>query len=162
MKALKKKKKKNFFGLLDSMALGSKAIYSCGNNFELSGNQVRICQANSKWSGAPPVCNRKKVDFTIDPHGRWWSLFSHLTVRTSVPTVQYITKQLSGENSDRYWRNSGSGRVDHWWHTCIVTECFLRRPEIGGYWFLCKSFAGFLLRVFLRYRRTTRIKKIQI
>ena len=30
------------------------------------------------------------------------------------------TKQLSSENSDRYWRYCGSGRVDHWWLNGIV------------------------------------------
>ena len=26
------------------------------------------------------------------------------------------TKQLSSENSDRYWMDCGCGRGDHWWH----------------------------------------------
>ena len=43
------------------------------------------------------------------------------SVRPSVPTFQNFAKQkLSGENSDRYWRDCGSDRVDHWWHTCLV------------------------------------------
>ena len=32
------------------------------------------------------------------------------------------TKQLSCENSDRHWRGSGSGRVDHWKHTRLVHQ----------------------------------------
>ena len=40
-------------------------------------------------------------------------------VRTTIPTFQNLvkksrkTKQLSGENSDRYWRECKSGRGDH-------------------------------------------------
>ena len=44
------------------------------------------------------------------------------SVHTSVPTFQNLakTKPSSRLNSDRYWRNWGSGRVDHWWHPCLV------------------------------------------
>ena len=35
------------------------------------------------------------------------------------------TKQLSSEISDRYWRDWGSSRVDHWWHTCLVSIYFM-------------------------------------
>ena len=28
-------------------------------------------------------------------------------------------KQPSSKNSDCYWRDRGSGRVDHWWHSCL-------------------------------------------
>ena len=36
-------------------------------------------------------------------------------VRPSVPTFQ-IWKNTTTENNVRYWRDYGSGRVDHWWH----------------------------------------------
>ena len=29
------------------------------------------------------------------------------------------TKQSSSENSDRYWRDCGSDRGDHWWQACL-------------------------------------------
>ena len=41
-------------------------------------------------------------------------------VCTFVLSKSHKTKQISRENSDRYWRDCGSGRVDHWWHSCIV------------------------------------------
>ena len=31
----------------------------------------------------------------------------------SIPTFQNLAKQSSSKNSDRYWRECGSGRVDH-------------------------------------------------
>ena len=34
------------------------------------------------------------------------------------------TKQSSSENSDRHLRDCGSGRVDHWWHACLVIFYF--------------------------------------
>ena len=33
-------------------------------------------------------------------------------------------KQLSNATSDRYWRDCGSGQVDHWWHTCLVMSFY--------------------------------------
>ena len=33
------------------------------------------------------------------------------SIRPPVPTFQ--TKQISSESNDRYWRDCGSGRVDH-------------------------------------------------
>ena len=60
----------------------------------------------------------------IDPRGRTGS--DHY-FRTCCLSVSYFskyrkTKQLSSENSDRFWRDRGSGRVDHWWHTCLVED----------------------------------------
>ena len=37
-----------------------------------------------------------------------------------VPTFQNIAQQSSSKNSDRYWRECGSGWVDKWWHTYLV------------------------------------------
>ena len=43
------------------------------------------------------------------------------------------TKQISSENNVHYWRNCGSGRVDHWWHLscfpyfkCKIVKLFLK------------------------------------
>ena len=41
-------------------------------------------------------------------------------VRPSVPTIQNLAKRSSSENSDHYWRECGSGRVDHWWQAFHV------------------------------------------
>ena len=56
--------------------------------------------------------------------------FSQLLIHESRPVVTTIftccvctsfpTFQISSEHSDRYWRNCESGRVDHWWHICLV------------------------------------------
>ena len=48
-----------------------------------------------------------------------------LSVRPSVPTFQNLAKQ-NKENNDHYWRDCGSGRVDHWWHPCLVFLIFHR------------------------------------
>ena len=42
--------------------------------------------------------------------------------RPSVTTFQNLSKQKksSSKHSDPYWRDCGSGRVDHWWHACLV------------------------------------------
>ena len=37
------------------------ATYSCDPGFELVGEMTRICQSNSEWSGAPPICRRRFI-----------------------------------------------------------------------------------------------------
>ena len=83
----------------------------------------------------------ERYNIWIDPRGRprvtvgsdHWSLFSHvLSVHPSVRShfSKYRkTKQLSSENSDRYWRDCGSGRVDHWRYTFLVI-CLPVPPDI--------------------------------
>ena len=64
-----------------------------------------------------------------DPH-LWSAVITIFVVCTPVPTFQNLakTKQSSSEYSDRYWRNCWCGRVDHWWHACLVFS-FLTRHE---------------------------------
>ena len=40
---------------------------------------------------------------------------------------QNLAKQNNFQvsNSDRYWRDCGSGQVDNWWHTCLVFKWLL-------------------------------------
>ena len=50
------------------------------------------------------------------------------SVRPSVPTFQNLAKQnkISSGNNVHFWRDCGSGRVDHWWHDiCLVYYYFL-------------------------------------
>ena len=58
-------------------------------------------------------------------------IFAHVSVRPSIrPSVRPVqNKQNLSENSDPYWKDCGSGRVDYWWHASIVFYYF---------WFLCK------------------------
>ena len=42
-------------------------------------------------------------------------LFVRTSVRISVLTFQ-IYQNKTTEHNGRYWRDCGSGRVDHWWH----------------------------------------------
>ena len=44
--------------------LGDKAVHSCNSGFQLSGNRVRKCLSNGKWSGSAPVCQRKLIIFS--------------------------------------------------------------------------------------------------
>ena len=51
------------------------------------------------------------------------------------------TKQLSSDNSGRYWRDCVSGQVDHWRHTCLVFGCFkfhIQQIEIA-WTFFCET-----------------------
>ena len=36
--------------------VGSVAVYTCNDRFELNGNSKRVCQSNGLYSGAAPVC----------------------------------------------------------------------------------------------------------
>ena len=38
---------------------GSKVRYFCNPGYIFSGSRERKCQADGKWSGTQPVCNRK-------------------------------------------------------------------------------------------------------
>lgn len=42
--------------MFTSVGAGAVATYSCNNDFDLTGNTVRICQANRQWSGYEPSC----------------------------------------------------------------------------------------------------------
>ena len=37
----------------------STATYQCFNGYTISGSDTRTCQANGRWSGVEPTCNRK-------------------------------------------------------------------------------------------------------
>ena len=54
------------------------------------------------------------------------TIFTHI-VRLSVPNVQSLfkIKHTSSENNDRYFRECGSNRGDHWWHTSCLTLCLI-------------------------------------
>ena len=61
----------------------------------------------------------------VDPRGRPTVTAGRITIFPYVVcTSPYfkisLYKKLSSENSDRYWLDCGSGRVDYWWHTCLV------------------------------------------
>ena len=36
--------------------VGSVAVYTCNENFELNSNSKRVCQSNGLYSGSAPVC----------------------------------------------------------------------------------------------------------
>ena len=77
-----------------------------------------------------PTGDRYQVLFIIDPLGRPHSPFIFIFTgvvrphfRTSVPLFKISQKQMF-ENNDRYWWGCGTGRGDHWWHTCLVIFLF--------------------------------------
>ena len=47
----------------------------------------------------------------------------HLSVRPHF-SKSHKPKQFSGENSDPNWRGYGSGRMDHWWDTCLISQSY--------------------------------------
>ena len=40
-------------------SVGTVATYTCNDDFELIGDDMRTCQEDGKWSGADPVCKRE-------------------------------------------------------------------------------------------------------
>ena len=108
-----------------------------GNHQEKKNEKPRGLEAPTKTARRPK--GKKKIWFFTNLHyvSKWYLLihsdapqarsvviivFTHL-VRPSVRP--YIcphfsksskTKQISSENNVYYWRDCGSGRVDHWWH----------------------------------------------
>ena len=85
----------------------------------------------------PPIDKQLKLVFEanfisdVDRLGR-----PTLVVRTYVrPTFQNLAKQISNANNVYYWRDCGSGQVDHWWHFYWIS--FL----IGNHFQSCLSYA---------------------
>ena len=58
----------------------------------------------------------------FDPRGRpTVSASSDHCCCTCRPSPLFKTKQISNKNNVRYWRDCGSGRVDHWWQlSCYI------------------------------------------
>ena len=75
---------------------------------------------------SPEMCR-----FVFDPRGRHTvragviTIFTHgVCTSVSVPTFT-VTEQISSENSDRYWRDYGSGWEDHWLQFCkFIDSCW--------------------------------------
>ena len=44
----------------DDVEVGSTAEYSCNEEFELIGEDSRVCQMNGTWSGEAPTCQRRE------------------------------------------------------------------------------------------------------
>ena len=44
---------------------GSKAFYFCKRGFTLTGDRVRVCQRNGKFSGEAATCERKQIYTSI-------------------------------------------------------------------------------------------------
>ena len=41
---------------------GTKAVYSCNDNFELVGDYKRYCQYDGTWDGEAPTCEGREVE----------------------------------------------------------------------------------------------------
>ena len=50
------------------------------------------------------------------------TIFTHADRPSAQISKSLKTKQFSSKNSDRYWWDCGSGRVDHY-DTCLVSSC---------------------------------------
>ena len=67
-------------------------------------------------------------------------VFAHVISSHVRPSPLFKTKLISYENNDRYWRDCGSGRVDHWchqsvlywlsWHVSVASLSTLRNVKI--------------------------------
>ena len=82
-------------------------------------------------------------------------------------------KQISSESNVHYWQEFGSGRVDHWWYSCLVIIIILKSREIGNNEiFLGEKFTSFLIcrkeQLILLFRqswlrsRSEKVRKINV
>ncbi|XP_074599760.1 CUB and Sushi multiple domains furrowed isoform X2 [Brevipalpus obovatus] len=75
----------------DSFKVGSTVQYRCASGHIVSGESLRTCEADGKWSGVPPVCVYIECGFPhLLPNGRWL-LSSNTTHYGS--TVEYECSQ---------------------------------------------------------------------
>ena len=77
--------------------------------------------------------DRKKylcIPFWSTRPTRMITIFARVVCPSVLTSKSLKTKQLSRENSDRYWQDCGAGRVDHWWDTCLFYLFALK----GTFW----------------------------
>ncbi len=51
--------------ILTGTTVGSRAYYSCEENYELKGVGVRVCEDTELWSGEEPVCEREYIRWCV-------------------------------------------------------------------------------------------------
>ena len=75
---------------------------------------MKICFQQSYWSTRSADPQSRPVVITV---------FTQCCLSRDYFSKYHKTKHFSSENRDRYWRDWGSGRVDHWLHLSYKTTC---------------------------------------
>ncbi|XP_031369830.1 sushi, von Willebrand factor type A, EGF and pentraxin domain-containing protein 1-like isoform X3 [Apis dorsata] len=122
-----------------SYLFGDEIHYSCLIGYELRGNPRRICNANGKWSGLPPVCIGKTcknllapehgdIDYVIEEYER--DDLSILQVGQQIEFKCDLGYRLIGE---KFLTCLESGVWDHERPTCVTYGCPIPKEIKNGY-----------------------------
>ena len=88
-----------------------KTTKSWARNFGRSQEEILQMEQRVRFWYFPVIDPRGRPKVTAD------SDHCFCTCRPFIrPSPLFKTKQMSSENNVHYWRDCGSGRVDHWWH----------------------------------------------
>ena len=52
---------------------GEKCQFSCNTGYDLSGSEIRTCQADGTWTGVPIHCTQVKIEFDWIKYNTWIS-----------------------------------------------------------------------------------------
>ncbi|XP_076181652.1 sushi, von Willebrand factor type A, EGF and pentraxin domain-containing protein 1 isoform X2 [Ptiloglossa arizonensis] len=112
-----------------SYSFGDEIHYACLNGYELRGNPRRICNADGKWSGVPPVCIGRTCKNLLAPENGDIEYVIEEYERDDLSILQ-VGQQLEFK-CDHGYRLIGeqfltcleSGIWDHKRPTCVVYGC---------------------------------------
>lgn len=116
---------------MTGIRLGNNVTYSCMEGYELTGDRVRICQANGSWSGHAPHCSQVRCNTPEDVNGGWFE--------GSAPWVAGTTLIYSCHPGYRRMGPSqltclDSGRWSAQKPECLLVECPVPNPIPGGFY----------------------------
>ncbi|XP_076634348.1 sushi, von Willebrand factor type A, EGF and pentraxin domain-containing protein 1 [Colletes latitarsis] len=122
-----------------SYFFGDEIHYSCLDGYELRGNPHRICNADGKWSGRPPICIGKTCKNLLAPENGDIEYVIEEYERDDLSILQ-VGQQLEFK-CDRGFRLVGeqfltcleSGIWNHERPTCVVYGCLPPKEIKHGY-----------------------------
>ena len=50
---------------------GEKCQFSCNTGYDLSGSEIRTCQADGTWTGVPIHCTQVRIEFDWKKYNKW-------------------------------------------------------------------------------------------
>ncbi|XP_064382164.1 sushi, von Willebrand factor type A, EGF and pentraxin domain-containing protein 1-like isoform X2 [Halichondria panicea] len=108
---------------------GTKAVYTCNDGFEISGQSSRKCQLDSTWSGKAPTCILIKCPNLEDPENGFVDDGDNLAGTIAKYTCDYGFKLVG--SSKRLCQNYGSWAGEA--PICEQIKCpALKDPENGS------------------------------
>ncbi|KOX71267.1 Sushi, von Willebrand factor type A, EGF and pentraxin domain-containing protein 1, partial [Melipona quadrifasciata] len=122
-----------------SYFFGDEIYYFCFINYELRGNPRRICNADGKWSGLPPVCIGKTcknllapehgdIEYVIEEYER-----DDLSILQVGQQIEFKCEPGFHLKGEKLLTCLESGQWDHEMPSCLAYKCLPPREIKHGY-----------------------------